>query len=45
MAYRSLIQQSLHYFSRPHSDVRRAPLEVPAAWTRDSVGDNWREAH
>lgn len=28
----SFAEQALHYFDRPHEDVRRTPLATPAAW-------------
>ena len=31
-AWQSFGAQALHYFNRPHEDVRRTPLEGPAAW-------------
>jgi TfdA family taurine catabolism dioxygenase TauD len=30
--YLSFGEQALHYFQRPHEDVRRTSLDVPAAW-------------
>jgi len=33
MRYKSLRQQTLHYFARPHDSVRREPVTAPAAWT------------
>lgn len=29
---KSLVAQTLHYFARPHRDVRRSPIGGPAAW-------------
>jgi hypothetical protein len=33
----SVIRQSLHYLARPHVDIPRAPLDVPAAWRGDEL--------
>ncbi len=35
--YKSLRQQTLHYFARPHSGVRRTPLQSAAAWRGDTL--------
>lgn len=32
VGYLSFGEQALHYFGRPHEDVRRVPLDGPAAW-------------
>ena len=42
MAYRSLVAQSLHYFSRPHADVPTASIGGPAAWRGDAMEEPWR---
>ena len=38
--------QALHYFQRPHDEVRRVPIGGPAAWRGDDVRrrDDWIEA-
>lgn len=43
-SYRPLVLQTIHYFSRPHESVRRAPLAGAAAWRGRDLGDasNWR---
>lgn len=42
-AWMSFGAQALHYFQRPHDDVRRAPLGGAAAWRGDEVRrrDDW----
>ena len=42
--YKSFLDQTLHYFDRPHADVLAEPLHVPAAWRGEDVRktDNWR---
>lgn len=37
MAYRSLTNQTLHYFSRPHHGVPRNPIECTSAWRGDEL--------
>lgn len=42
--YRSQVQQSLHYFARPHAEIRRTPLRTAAAWRGGDLGDSeWIE--
>ncbi len=42
--YRSQIRQSLHYFARPHGQIRRTPLDSPAAWRADALSEEqWVE--
>lgn len=42
--YRSQIRQSLHYFARPHTGVRRTPIGGPAAWRGDELTEGeWLE--
>jgi len=42
--YRSLIRQTLHYLSRPHEAIARAPIERAAAWRADALEPSqWRE--
>lgn len=43
MAYKSIRQQTLHYFARPHEGMRREPLEIPAAWRGSTMRrrDDW----
>mgnify|MGYP000144133160 FL=1 len=45
MAYRSLVSQTLHYFSRPHRSVPSAPLDTAAAWRGDGIEAEgpWRQ--
>ncbi len=38
--YRSITSQSLHYYSRPHSGIPRAPITGPAAWYGRDLGDS-----
>ncbi len=42
--YLSFLEQTLHYFDRPHTDVLTKPLDSPAAWRGDQVraSDEWR---
>ena len=42
--YLSYGEQSLHYFTRDHDDVRRDPLDVASAWRGPEVAgcDEWR---
>jgi TfdA family taurine catabolism dioxygenase TauD len=42
--YKSLTAQTLHYFARPHRDVRRTPIGGVAAWRAADVArpDAWR---
>lgn len=42
--YNSLTAQTLHYFSRPHEAVRRAPIVGPAAWRGSDLAAStaWR---
>lgn len=40
--YRSLVRQTLHYFSRPHESVPRRPLVGPGAWRVADLDDSWR---
>ncbi len=44
--YKSFLDQTLHYFDRPHTDVLSEPLRVAAAWRGDEVRqtDGWRYA-
>ncbi|WP_025770414.1 TauD/TfdA family dioxygenase [Thioalkalivibrio sp. HK1] len=44
MHYKSLVQQTLHYFGRPHQSILRKPLRIPAAWLGDDMRahDDWR---
>lgn len=44
MPYFSYIEQTLHYFDRPHDSVATAPLASPAAWSAaDLTADpGWR---
>lgn len=43
--YRSLLLQTLHYFSRPHDGVRRQPLESRSGWRGADLDESeWREA-
>jgi len=40
---KSLLQQTLHYFSRPHTDMPTAPVESAAAWRASDFGDDdWK---
>jgi alpha-ketoglutarate-dependent taurine dioxygenase len=41
--YLSFVEQALHYFDRPHEEVLRRPLRVPAAWRGDEMRqrDDW----
>ncbi len=32
--------QAMHYFNRPHDEVRRAPLAGPAAWRGETLRDS-----
>lgn len=42
--YRSQIWQSLHYFARPHEQIRRTPLTGPAVWRGDAMAEApWQE--
>lgn len=43
--YKTLLAQTLHYFSRPQQRVLREPLEIPAAWKGCELAnrDAWRE--
>ncbi len=42
---RSQVDQALHYFARPHTGVRRTPVEGAAAWRGDALDEgSWREA-
>jgi hypothetical protein len=42
-AYKSLVVQSMHYFSRPHEAVAREPLDSPAAWKGSELDEQtWR---
>lgn len=40
--YRSLVRQTLHYFSRPHEGVPDRPVRGPAAWRVADLRDTWR---
>jgi hypothetical protein len=42
--YKSLTAQTLHYFSRPHEAVRRAPILGPSAWRGSDLAAStaWR---
>lgn len=42
--FMSFLDQTLHYFDRPHTDVLSTPLGVPAAWRGDDIrrDDTWR---
>lgn len=42
--YKSLIAQTLHYFSRPHQAPRRTPIEGAAAWQGAALAKDasWR---
>lgn len=43
-SYRSQVQQSLHYFARPHQEIRRTPIGGRAAWRGDDLSeDQWLE--
>ncbi len=44
--YRSLTAQTLHYFARPHWNVRRTPITGAAAWRGDELAGqtSWRVA-
>lgn len=45
--YKTLTAQTIHYFGRPHSEVRREPLRVPAAWKGGELSarpESWRES-
>lgn len=35
--YKSLRAQTLHYFARPQAEIRRSPLDIPAAWRGDAL--------
>lgn len=37
--YKSLTQQTLHYFARPHEGIRTSPLTGPAAWRGAELRD------
>jgi Taurine catabolism dioxygenase TauD, TfdA family len=37
--YRSLTAQTLHYFARPHWDVRRTPMAGAAAWRGNELAE------
>lgn len=41
--YLSFAEQALHYFNRPHDEIRRAPLDSPAAWRGPELarGGDW----
>jgi hypothetical protein len=41
---KTLIAQTLHYFSRPHDRIRREPVTGPSAWRgdRERRRDDWR---
>lgn len=41
--YKSIREQTLHYFARPHEGVRTEPLAIPAAWrgSRMRRRDDW----
>ena len=42
--YRSLIRQTLHYLSRPHESIARAPIASAAAWRANELEPSqWRE--
>jgi hypothetical protein len=43
--YKTLIAQTLHYFSRPQERVLREPLDIPAAWKGSELRarDDWHE--
>ncbi len=36
-AYLSFIEQTLHYFGRPHQDPATAPVQSPAAWRGEAM--------
>jgi len=40
--YKSLTAQSLHYFARPHREVRRTPIGGPGAWRSSEIADRSR---
>ena len=44
--YRSLTAQTLHYFARPHWNVRRTPIAGVAAWRGAELAGqtSWRVA-
>jgi len=44
--YKTLTAQTIHYFGRPHSEVLRKPLTVPAAWKGCDLTarQDWRES-
>ena len=44
MARKSLVRQTMHYFARPHTAVRRTPLSGPAAWRGEDLRErgDWR---
>jgi hypothetical protein len=33
-SYQTFQQQALHYFDREQEEIRRTPLETPAAWPK-----------
>ena len=43
-SYRSVTEQSLHYFVRPHECVPRAPVVSAAAWKGESLREQGRES-
>ena len=44
--YRNVVAQTIHYFSRPHTHVRRTPILGPAAWRGSEISKNsgWIES-
>lgn len=42
--YRSVTEQSLHYFIRPHSGLPTAPIASPAAWRGAELESEWTTA-
>lgn len=44
--YKTLTAQTIHYFARPHAEVLREPLHVPAAWKGSELAGrrDWSES-
>lgn len=42
--YRSVTEQSLHYFTRPHSGLPTVPIASPAAWRGAELAPEWTTA-
>ena len=40
MIYRSITSQSLHYYSRPHSEIPQQPIPGPSAWYGNSLREH-----